>query len=170
MIRIINDSQHYNEVLLQTLSARHSLYIGTADIKDLYVISPMVRLPYLAHIASLLQKGVDVRIIHAKKPGDSFVKDYEDYPILSEKLKLTMCIRVHFKMVIVDGRWAYFGSANLTGAGMGAKSPDRRNFEMGLFTDDTIMVNQILEEFNRIWRGSPCITCQRRNLCPVPIA
>lgn len=40
-----------------------------------------------------------------------------------------LCPRVHFKCIIVDGVKAYFGSANLTGAGMGAKSEKKRNFE-----------------------------------------
>ena len=32
------------------------------------------------------------------------------------------------------------GSANLTGAGMGMKSPRKRNFEAGILTDDPEMV------------------------------
>jgi phosphatidylserine/phosphatidylglycerophosphate/cardiolipin synthase-like enzyme len=46
-----------------------------------------------------------------------------------------LCPRVHLKSLIIDGRFAYVGSANLTGAGMGAKSDRRRNFESGIITD-----------------------------------
>lgn len=37
MTSYISDIAHYNEVLARAASARHSLVIGTADIKDLYV-------------------------------------------------------------------------------------------------------------------------------------
>lgn len=39
-----------------------------------------------------------------------------------------LCLRVHFKMLIFDFETAYIGSANLTGAGIGMKSSNRRNF------------------------------------------
>ena len=41
---------------------------------------------------------------------------------------------VHFKLIIIDSTIAYVGSANLTGAGMGMKSPKKRNFEAGILT------------------------------------
>ena len=36
-------------------------------------------------------------------------------------MELQICPRCHWKMVIVDGRLGYTGSANFTGAGLGAK-------------------------------------------------
>ena len=59
-----------------------------------------------------------------------------------------LCPRVHFKCIIVDGVKAYFGSANLTGAGMGAKSEKKRNFENGVLTD------KILFFLNRLSNNS----------------
>ena len=47
---------------------------------------------------------------------------------------------VHFKLIIIDSTIAYVGSANLTGAGMGMKSPKKRNFEAGILTDDPEML------------------------------
>ena len=38
--------------------------------------------------------------------------------------------------VIVDKAWVYLGNANLTGAGLGTKADGRRNFELGLCTED----------------------------------
>ena len=49
-------------------------------------------------------------------------------------MEMILCPRAHFKSVIVDGKIAYSGSANLTGAGLGAKGKDRRNFEGGILT------------------------------------
>ena len=54
---------------------------------------------------------------------------------------------------VVDGVKAYFGSANLTGAGMGAKSKRKCNFENGVLTDDPALVAQLVEQFGSVWRG-----------------
>jgi len=67
--------------------------------------------------------------------------------------------------VIVDGRFAYTGSANLTGAGMGAKSQKRRNFESGIITTDAKMIEPMMEQFDSVWRGDFCPDCQRKDFC-----
>ena len=74
------------------------------------------------------------------------------------------------KAVIIDGRIAYLGSANLTGAGIGAKNDHRRNWEAGILTDDPKLVEPLMEELDTLWRGEHCPACQRRNVCPDPIA
>ena len=51
-----------------------------------------------------------------------------------------LCPRVHFKMLIFDFETAYIGSANLTGAGIGMKSSNRRNFEAGILTDSPTLI------------------------------
>ena len=66
-----------------------------------------------------------------------------------------LCPRVHFKCIIVDGVKAYFGSANLTGAGMGAKSEKKRNFENGVLTDNPVLVEPLVEQFDSVWRNAP---------------
>ena len=74
------------------------------------------------------------------------------------------------KIIIIDGRLAYLGSANLTGAGIGAKNDHRRNFESGILTDDAGIVSGLMEELDTLWRGEHCLKCQRRDVCPDPIA
>ena len=76
-----------------------------------------------------------------------------------------MCPRVHIKAVVIDGAFAYMGSANLTGAGMGAKSEHKRNFEAGIITDDKTVVGKIMEQFDGIWRGTHCGGCRRKQFC-----
>jgi len=76
-----------------------------------------------------------------------------------------LCPRVHLKSVIIDGEVAYTGSANLTGAGMGAKSPNKRNFEAGIVTTEENLVSKIMEQFDDIWRGSHCQDCKRKKYC-----
>lgn len=80
-----------------------------------------------------------------------------------------LCPRVHFKLIIIDSTICYMGSANLTGAGMGMKSQLRRNFEAGIITDEAEILTAAIEEFDRVWRGSECLKCQRKQYCPDPV-
>ena len=165
----IANTDHYNLVLSRVASVRKSLWIGTADIKDLYVLQGRTEKPFLGVLAELLGKGVEVRLIHAKEPGPNFRQDFDRYPRLAQLLERALCPRVHFKIIVIDQMVCYVGSANLTGAGMGMKSPRRRNFEAGILTDDPALVAAASEEFDKVWRGSECEKCQRRNVCPDPI-
>ena len=77
---------------------------------------------------------------------------------------------MHFKAVIVDGAWAYLGSANLTGAGLGAKGEGRRNFELGICTEDFDTIDRVSALFEAVWSGAECGACRLRRICPDPIA
>ena len=170
MLSFISDSAHYSSVLDLVTKVRETLWIGTADIKDLYVVQGKTEKPFLGVLSDLIGKGVEVRLIHAKEPGPNFREDFDRYPRLAKMLERAMCPRVHFKLIIIDQAICYVGSANLTGAGMGMKSPTRRNFEAGILTDEPSIVDAAIEEFDKVWRGSECKKCQRRELCPDPIA
>ena len=76
MTTYIADIAHYNEVLARVASVRHSLVIGTADIKDLYVKVGAGREPFLAVLDLLVRRGVEVRLLHAKEPGPNFRADF----------------------------------------------------------------------------------------------
>lgn len=174
-------------------SVKHHLWVGTADIKDLYVqrkdlyvqrkdlymqqkgarvqnagFIPGSRdaVPFLGVIASLLQNGVEVRLVHAKEPGPAFREDFDKYPILATQLERALCPRVHFKIMVFDFAVAYMGSANLTGAGMGMKQENRRNFEAGILTNDPLLVEAAMEQFDAVWRGHYCKKCGRKAFCP----
>ena len=170
MFSFISDTAHYTNVLDLVMKARETLWIGTADIKDLYVAQGKTEKPFLGVLSDLIGKGVEVRLIHAKEPGPMFREDFDRYPRLAKMLERAMCPRVHFKLIIIDQAICYVGSANLTGAGMGMKSATRRNFEAGILTDEPSIVDAAIEEFDKVWRGSECKKCQRRELCPDPIA
>ena len=72
-------------------------------------------------------------------------------------------------MMIFDGKVAYIGSANLTGAGIGMKADGTRNFEAGILTDDSEIVEQAMNLFDEVWMGKHCKTCKRHDFCPDPI-
>ena len=165
----ISGIDHYDKVLTKVTSVKELLWIGTADIKDVYVKEGSSTQPFLAVLAKLLKRGVDVRLIHAKEPGAAFREDFDRHPILATKLERVLCPRVHFKMLIFDNQMAYVGSANLTGAGIGMKNSNRRNFESGILSDDQNIVENAIELFDSVWRGSWCRSCGRRQYCPDPI-
>lgn len=169
MTNFIADLEHYDVVLEKVQQAKHLLWIGTADIKDLYIKKGNHTTPLLGMLAGLLKKGVEIRLIHAKEPGPNFREDFDKYPILAKSMERVLCNRVHFKIIVIDGEYAYVGSANLTGAGMGMKSPNNRNFEAGIFTDEPSLVESAMEEFDKVWRGTECVKCGRKEYCIDPI-
>ena len=170
MLTYISYSAHYKEVLSRVQSVKHTLWIGTADIKDLYVEVGQEKKPFLALIAQLIRRGVEVRLIHAKEPGPNFREDFDKYPVLYDRLERVLCPRVHFKMLIFDCKEVYVGSANLTGAGIGMKAESTRNFEAGILTDDPEIVEQAMNQFDDVWIGKHCQACKRKDVCLDPIA
>ena len=163
--KYIADDAHYNEVIQRIPLVKHQLWIGTADIKDLYVARGKQAVPLLAVLAGLIRKGVEIRLIHAKEPGPAFREDFDRYPELASGLERALCPRVHFKLMIFDLETAYIGSANLTGAGIGMKSSLRRNFEAGILTNDPALVESAIDQFDRVWIGSHCRKCGRKTFC-----
>jgi len=64
---------------------------------------------------------------------------FAKYPILVQSWEHVLCPRVHFKLMIFDLETVYIGSANLTGAGMGLKGENKRNFEVGIFKHPNLL-------------------------------
>ena len=168
-LHFIANSDHYGEVLSLVQFVKRSLWIGTADIKDLYVEVGKEKKPFLSLIALLISRGVEVRLIHAKEPGPNFREDFDRYPVLYDRLERVLCPRIHFKMLVFDCEEVYIGSANLTGAVIGMKSSDKRNFEAGILTNDPQIVEQAMKQFDDVWIGKHCKTCKRKDYCPDPI-
>ena len=89
MTLYIADEAHFKEVIARVPKVKRSLWIGTADIKDLYVEER----PFLGILADLIQKGREVRLIHAKEPGPNFREDFDHYPVLFTGLERALCPR-----------------------------------------------------------------------------
>ena len=166
MFDFITDRQIYEKVICERIGkVRKFLWIATSDLKDLHVDKNGRMVPFLEILSDLVKRHVEIRLLHAKEPGPAFRKDFDRYPNLITGMERILCPRVHFKAVVVDGCFAYTGSANLTGAGMGAKSEYRRNFESGIITDEKILVEKIMKQFDAIWSGAHCPPCQRKKFC-----
>ena len=102
MIKYIADRYHYSDVLSLCDKVKHDLWIATADLKDLYVESGKMVVPFLSVLNKLLERGVDIRLLHAKEPGDNFRDDFDKFPGLWANLERRLCPRVHFKIMIFD--------------------------------------------------------------------
>ncbi len=161
----------YRSVILDKLAhARESAWIATANVKAMFVEQDGRFDSVLGLFRTLAARGVELRLLHAELPSRPFRRAFDKLPSLVRGgLQLKVCPRVHFKCVVVDGAWAYLGSANLTGAGLGAKHADARNFEVGLLTEDFDVIDRLRALFSAVWSGAECGTCRLRSVCPDPI-
>lgn len=168
-LKFITNEQLYKEAVEKIASASSFVWIGTADIKDLHVHHKGRVLSFLAVLDSLVKKKVAIRLLHAKEPGVNFRKSFDKYPLLWKNMERQLCPRVHFKHIVIDGKLAYTGSANLTGAGLGIKSRNTRNFESGFVTTDPHLIDSIMNQFDDVWMGKFCKSCKRKEYCSDPI-
>ncbi|MEQ1750064.1 MAG: phospholipase D-like domain-containing protein [Prosthecobacter sp.] len=172
MNKLVINQETYQVVLQEIVpAAKKLLWLVTADLKDLHVGVGKKFVPFLQVLAGKISEGVEVRLIHAKEPGPRFRADFDRFPELieSDLFSRILCPRMHMKCIIADGRIAYIGSANLTGAGLGAKSDHRRNFEAGIVTEDREVIGQLMTFLDTFYLGDHCLKCQRREVCPDPI-
>lgn len=170
--QLVIDRDHLDRVVLKgILTARSSVAIMTADFKAMLVPEAGAGRSrgrsIVHHFVELAQRGVEVRVLHAGVPSGPALKElHRDLPA---NLRIRRCPRLHAKAVVIDAEAVYLGSANLTGAGLGAKSATRRNFEMGIWSRSSELVDQVLGQFDALWEGDCCEGCGRRDVCPVPL-
>ena len=179
-LELVAGRGHYERVVQAVIEARQSVWIATANLKELMVedhrAAPGRRRSLRAGARAyrsilgvfdeLAGRGVELRILHAGIPSRAFRAALARHPRLKRALAMRACPRVHFKMVIVDGAFIYVGSANWTGAGLGAKGTGRRNFELGFAGHDDGLLDRGQGLIDTVWRGVPCKTCKLRDICP----
>ncbi len=176
--KLLVDGAHYEELVTRAISqAEVSVWISTANLKTMMVEAPIgsrarARGRYVSFfetLGELARSGVDVCILHASPPSGPLQRELARLAKSASGVKMRRCPRVHLKMIAIDGKLLYLGSANLTGAGLGAKGDGRRNFEMGILTDSESMLDAAQERFDRIWRGRECGSCTMRRDCDKPL-
>jgi phosphatidylserine/phosphatidylglycerophosphate/cardiolipin synthase-like enzyme len=181
-LELVGGRGHYERVVRAVMEAKRSVWIATANLKELMVEDHRAapgrrrtargRASYrsiLEVFDELAGRGVELRILHAGPPSRAFRAAVGKSARLGRTLALRACPRVHFKTVIVDGAFVYVGSANWTGAGLGAKGTGRRNFELGFAGADDGLLDRAQEMLDRIWRGGACKGCKLRDVCPAPL-
>jgi phosphatidylserine/phosphatidylglycerophosphate/cardiolipin synthase-like enzyme len=179
---LIEGRTHYERVIAAVLGAKVSVWIASANVKELMVEDARARpgrrrtlkksayVSVLSLLDELAARGVELRLLHAEIPSGPFRRELAQHPrLVGGGLALRRCPRVHLKTVIVDGELMYLGSANWTGAGLGAKGSGRRNFELGIVTDDSALLDQVQAMYEKIWSGGECEGCRLRAECPGPL-
>jgi phosphatidylserine/phosphatidylglycerophosphate/cardiolipin synthase-like enzyme len=179
-LRLVAGEGHYETVIGSVLAAQCSVWIATANLKDLMVRNDRTTLrrargapshrSILEAFAELADQSIELRILHATMPSRFFRRTFDKHRRLaSGGLELRLCPRVHMKTVIVDGQLLYLGSANWTGAGLGVKQAGRRNFELGILTEDAGLLDQVQAMYEAIWTGKECPACKLREVCGAPL-
>jgi phosphatidylserine/phosphatidylglycerophosphate/cardiolipin synthase-like enzyme len=186
--KLLVDADHYEELALRAIAgARVSVWIATANLKTMLVEAPIGSrarargrfVSFFETLGELARRGVEVCLLHASPPSSPLAREIARLGLSREGagggsgvgsgVMMRRCPRVHLKMIAIDGRLLYLGSANVTGAGLGAKGEGRRNFEMGILTDSESMLDAAQARFDRIWRGAECGACKLRGECPAPL-
>ncbi len=177
-LALLGGRAHYEVVLARLRAASCSVWIATANLKELLIEGPRRSARSRDRFASVLElfdelagRGVELRLLHAGPPSRAFRAKFDALPrLVAGGLELRQCPRVHFKTVIVDGRFCYVGSANWTGAGLGAKGEGRRNFELGLVSESEDLIDRVQELFASVWTGAQCKHCKlRKDGCEAPL-
>ncbi len=189
--QLVIGAEHLNRVVRDgMLKAKVSLDIASADFKAMLVPTAMAGIggssrggkgrgaggrggrrgsaeSIVEVFRRLAERGVEIRLLHSGVPSSPALRELRE--VLPRGLTIRRCPRIHMKTIIVDAAAMYLGSANLTGAGLGAKGEHKRNFELGVWTESTALIDAVLSEFNAIWEGRRCEKCLRKDVCPVPL-
>ncbi|MBO4590866.1 MAG: hypothetical protein J5698_07850 [Bacteroidaceae bacterium] len=164
---------HYQEIIERICAAKSSIKIMTGDFKR-FKLKPTTEqgknyndeTSFISFLMEKAKQGISVQII-CSSPSKSFKEEYEE---LYEQMnpgpfKIFFCIRNHAKVVIIDDKVAYMGSANVTKAGLGQGIISPGNFEAGILTEETALVSSVKEFFTKILDGDYCDGCHRSNQC-----
>ncbi len=146
------------------LKAQRLVLVATANLKNPYLEYRGMKMRFSDIVKEKGKQGVEFYFLAHDGAQKSFV-----FKELSSRddIHFAFCGRQHMKLVVVDDRFAYAGSANLTGAGLGMRSKARRNFEVGFTTNNPVAITRIREAIDRVWSGSQCQGCyyHRGNKC-----
>ena len=170
--RLITEN-HYEEVIERICAAKSSIRIMTGDFKR-FKLKPTSKQGknyndgtlFIKHLMEKAGKGIAVQII-CSRPSKSFKEEYDALyeKIRPKNFRIYFCERNHSKVVIVDNKVAYVGSANVTPAGLaqGVMSPG--NFEAGILTENHQFISQLNTLFSKIMNGDYCYNCHLANKC-----
>jgi phosphatidylserine/phosphatidylglycerophosphate/cardiolipin synthase-like enzyme len=170
-LQILAGEELYDEVVLRgLLRATEKVRVVTANLKNFFLDEGLTRRSAVTAIRELAGAGVSVEILHGGVPTEPFLHEIKTGPPMPPgRFEMKFCPRVHWKAVVIDYKTLYVGSANFTGAGIGARDARSRNFELGFLTGSEALLDEANALFDRIWTGEECVSCLRRKECPEPL-
>jgi len=164
---------HYQDVIERVCAAKSSIKIMTGDFKR-FRLKPTAKqgknyndgTPFIKFLMEKAEQGVSVEII-CSSPSNPFKDEYEEFyeQLRPRGFKICFCIRNHAKVIIVDDKIAYIGSANVTKAGLGQGVLSPGNFEAGIMTDNPEVIASLKAYFSQIMNGNLCEGCHRAENC-----
>ena len=160
---LVLNKQHKTLITKGLLLSKEEILLSSAIIKDFLIIPDNDKGPikFSELVKSLAKKGVRIKIITTPKMKTFyFFRNLINFD--SKFIVFRFCARMHMKLLIVDTLFAYIGSANFTGAGLGMKSENKRNFEAGAIITSKKMILQLKRDFQEIWSGNKCLSCRLR--------
>ena len=166
-LEFLTNEEIYKKVMQEEIpSTRHTLLIATAYTKQTTIeLIKGESMPFVKLLDDLIRRNIKVFLIFAGKPSKAFIETLRSFPRVIEKMERRLCVRNHHKIVLIDNKRLYLGSANLTGAGLGSKGKNKRNFEFGIFTQNSHLIRIISDELMKIWNLHYCEKCKTKKLC-----
>ena len=168
--RLVLNEDHYQEVIERICTAKVSIRIMTANFKR-FKLKPTGYqgkdykdgTPFIKYLMAKAVQGVSVQII-CSMPSQSFTEEWKEYyqQMMSPALfEYKFCDRNHSKVVIIDDKIAYVGSANVTPAGLGQGIFTPGNFEACILTSNPQIISSLKAHFAKIMNEDYCPSCHR---------
>ncbi|MGC9779587.1 MAG: phospholipase D family protein [Candidatus Heimdallarchaeota archaeon] len=141
------------------MKAKKRIWFTSAKVTDFMIPNPKTKeaFQFSQRLYQLAKRGIKIKFILAPKEREkNFYQKLKDV----ENIEFAFCYNMHMKVILIDSTWLYFGSANLTGAGLGSRTRDgRNNFEIGTITIDQKAIEPVELLLQDIWIGSKCENC-----------
>jgi phosphatidylserine/phosphatidylglycerophosphate/cardiolipin synthase-like enzyme len=160
---IDNSHQIFNSIINEgLLQAKKTVWLVSAKTTDFIIKNPRSKeaLNFSQKLVQMRNWGVTIRLLLSPKERKrSLYQKLKTEPNISFKF----CYNIHMKAIIIDERWMYFGSANLTGAGLGSRTREgRNNFETKVVTLDQNVIQSTVKLLESIWDGKECTNCYQK--------
>lgn len=140
------------EKILQLIEGAHSeIKIYAQDITDYTIIGTL---------AKMARKGIDVKIILSITPEKLRSKKFAFLKKAGVVVHNSQHYYIHAKVIIVDQKRAILGSINFT------KPSLNDNRELSVLTEQTDIVNQLMNTFDKDWRDTNKIRYRQNQSWP----
>ena len=158
-----NDGDSFEHIVHNGfMKAKKHIWFTSAKTTDFMIPNPKTKeaMQFSQRLYQLARREIKIKFILA--PREEEKKFYQKLKDV-ENIEFKFCYNMHMKIILIDSTWLYFGSANLTGAGLGSRTrKGRNNFEIGAITIDENIIYQTESLLHEIWEGKHCKDCYQK--------